>query len=188
MRIIAGKAKGLQLRGPRAPTTRPTSDLVRGALFAMLESMEGVDWSRVLDLYAGTGALGIEALSRGADWADFVEKSPAACAIIRENLARAGLAGQGRVYCFSVRQAFATLAGKYGIILADPPYGDPEAPKLLKRLSESSLVGPGTVVAIEHSRRVQLEPVPECLSLVKSRRHGDTCISIFVARGDDITG
>ncbi|MCK4964456.1 MAG: RsmD family RNA methyltransferase, partial [Dehalococcoidia bacterium] len=75
MRVIAGKAKGHGLRTLRGSGIRPTSDLLRGAIFSMLESV-ATDWSRVLDLYAGTGALGIEALSRGAVWADFVEKKP----------------------------------------------------------------------------------------------------------------
>jgi len=75
MRVIAGKAKGFRLKSLQGSNLRPTSDMLRGAIFSMLESLAS-DWSRVLDLYAGTGALGIEALSRGADWADFVENNP----------------------------------------------------------------------------------------------------------------
>lgn len=91
MRVIGGSAKGRPLKAPRGPGTRPTSDLVRGAIFDMLRSM-GADLSRVLDLYAGTGALGIEALSRGAEWCDFVERGQRSCQVIRENLAHTGLA------------------------------------------------------------------------------------------------
>src|SRR3990172_6608743 len=103
MRVIAGRAKGHRLAGPPSRATRPTSDLVRGAIFSALGSL-GADLSRVLDLYAGSGALGIEALSRGAGWCDFVERDPAACAVIRENLRATGFDGQARVYCLSVER------------------------------------------------------------------------------------
>ncbi|MEE8385300.1 MAG: RsmD family RNA methyltransferase, partial [Dehalococcoidia bacterium] len=87
MRVIAGRAKGHRLAGPASRGTRPTSDLVRGAVFSALEAM-GADMTRTLDLYAGSGALGIEALSRGGQWCDFVEKDGRACASIRENVAK----------------------------------------------------------------------------------------------------
>ena len=85
MRVITGTAKGHRLQAPKVTTTRPATDLVRGAIFSILESITD-DWSLVLDLFSGSGALGIEALSRGAGWVDFVEKSPQCCDIIRLNL------------------------------------------------------------------------------------------------------
>src|SRR3990172_13344307 len=97
MRVIAGSAKGRRLKSPRRPGVRPTSDLVRGAIFDMLDAM-GASYDRVLDLYAGTGALGIEALSRGEGTADFVESDRAAAAVIDENLSRTGFAERGRVH------------------------------------------------------------------------------------------
>jgi len=84
MRIIAGKAKGQFIKSPKGVYIRPTSDLIRGALFSILESM-AADWSCVLDLYAGTGSMGLEALSRGAGWADFVEQNPRCYAVIKHN-------------------------------------------------------------------------------------------------------
>ena len=111
MRIITGKAKGQDIKSPKGVSLRPTSDLTRGALFSILESM-ATDWSSVLDLYAGTGSMGIEALSRGAGWADFVEQNPRCCATIKENLARAGLAAQAHVYCLSAIKAISFLKRK----------------------------------------------------------------------------
>jgi len=121
MRVIAGEAKGLRLKRPAARHLRPTSDLVRGAIFDILASL-GADCTRVLDLYAGSGALGIEALSRGAHWCDFVEQDRAACAIIRENLALAGFQERTRVHCMSVEKALDRLDGPYDLVLMDPPY------------------------------------------------------------------
>src|SRR4030043_1701035 len=104
MRVIAGRAKGHRLAGPPSRATRPTSDLVRGAIFSALASL-GADLSRVLDLYAGSGALGIEALSRGASWCDFVDRDRAACATIRQNLTLAGFQERARVLCLPVERA-----------------------------------------------------------------------------------
>ena len=89
MRVIAGKAKGHRLKVLKGTITRPATDLVRGAIFSILENSKS-DWEQVLDLFSGSGALGIEALSRGASWADFVEQEPRCCAIIRENLEKVG--------------------------------------------------------------------------------------------------
>jgi len=108
MRVIAGKAKGHQLRVAKGTVTRPATDLVRGAIFSILESMTN-DWSQVLDLYAGSGALGIEALSRGAGWVDFVEREPRCCDIIRQNLEKTRLAAQAHVYCCGVTKAISFL-------------------------------------------------------------------------------
>src|SRR4030042_6735847 len=126
MRVIAGKAKGHHLKAPKGSLIRPTSDLVRGAIFAILDSV-ATNWSRVLDLYAGTGALGIEALSRGAGWADFVEREVRCCNVIKENLEQTKLSESAHVYCCTVRKALSFLKEFYGIVLLDPPYNDTAA-------------------------------------------------------------
>lgn len=143
--------------------------------------MESVatDWSSVLDLYAGTGSLGIEALSRGAQRADFVEHNARCCAIIRENLRNAGLAAKGHVYCCSVARALTFLKGKYGIILMGPPYADFSITEIVEQLANSSLVGAGTTIVVEHSFRLPLSSAYGNFQLVKDRRHGDTCISVY---------
>jgi len=178
MRVIAGRAKGRRLAGPRSRGTRPTSDLVRGAVFSALESM-GAELTRVLDVYAGSGALGIEALSRGAQWCDFVEKDGRACASIRENLAKTGFEGQAKVRCEPAERMLARLEGPYTLVLADPPYAH-EATATLERLAEWGLAEAGrTVLVLEHSSR---EEGPERLgelSQVKTLRHGDSAVSIY---------
>lgn len=182
MRVIAGIAKGHQLKAPKGMRTRPTSDLIRGAVFSMLESLP-VEWSRILDLYAGTGALGIEALSRGADEADFVEANSSVCAIIKDNLRTTKLFDQGHVFCSTAEKALAFLEGSYSIIFMDPPYGDRGANKVFENLSSSGLIGENTVVVLEHSSKTTFPPQLGKLTLIKDRRHGDTSISIYKQEG-----
>jgi 16S rRNA (guanine966-N2)-methyltransferase len=178
MRVIAGKAKGLRLKRPAVRHLRPTSDLVRGAIFDILVS-RGADISRVLDLYAGSGALGIEALSRGAHWCDFVEQDRAACAIIRENLALAGFQERARVHCLPVEKALDRLEGPYDLVLMDPPYENEGAVAVVARLAGSSLVGPGSTLVLEHPWRRLSADQWGPFTLVSRRRHGDTGISIY---------
>ena len=121
MRVIAGKAKGHRLKAPKTTATRPATDLVRGAIFSILEN-RAEDWSQVLDLYSGSGALGIEALSRGAGWVDFVEHNPQTCSIIKENLEKTKFIEQAHIYCWDVAKAISVLDKEYNIILVDPPY------------------------------------------------------------------
>ena len=179
MRVIAGEAKGLRLKSPPVRHLRPTSDLVRGAVFDMLASL-GADLSRVLDLYAGSGALGVEALSRGASWCVLVDRDRAACATIRENLVLAGFQERARVVCQPVERVFERLEGEpYSLVLVDPPYEDESAVAVVERLIASSLVAPGGTLVFEHSWR---RPPPDGFGrfkLVVRRRHGDTGVSIY---------
>src|SRR3990170_4474494 len=177
MRVIAGRAKGHRLAGPPSRATRPTSDLVRGAIFSALVSL-GADLSRTLDLYAGSGALGIEALSRGAASCDFVEKDARACASIRQNLSRTGFEGQ-EVIRLPVERALARLSGPYTLVLADPPYAD-EAASVLEGLAERGLVVAGsTTLVLEHSSREEAPERLAGLAHVKTLRHGDTAVSLY---------
>lgn len=140
----------------------------------------GADLSRVLDLYAGSGALGIEALSRGALWCDFVERDPGACAVIRENLRATGFDGLAKVYCLAVEKAPSRLKGAYTLILADPPYGDPGALAALEAVAASPLVEPGrTILVLEHSAREEPRGSLGALALVSVRRHGDSAVSVY---------
>jgi 16S rRNA (guanine966-N2)-methyltransferase len=139
----------------------------------------GADLSRVLDLYAGTGALGIEALSRGADWCDFVERGQRSCQTIRENLAHTGLAPKATVHALSAGQAANRLRGPYTLVMADPPYDDERALEDLERLAASPLVARGAVLVLEHSRRRDAPPVLGRRPLRQTRRHGDTCVSFY---------
>jgi len=178
VRIIAGTARGRRLKGGRERGLRPTSDLVRGAMFDMLHAMQA-DFARALDLYAGTGALGIEALSRGAGWCDFVEKGARFCHVIHKNLELAGFVEKATVFCLPAERALTKLTGKYSLILADPPYRDEKADDVLQRIAASSLMGPDAVILFEHSKRKTPPPALGPLHLAASRRHGDTVISIY---------
>jgi 16S rRNA (guanine966-N2)-methyltransferase len=185
VRVIGGSARGRNLKGPprqreraRAVELRPTSDLIRGVIFDMLDAM-GADYDRVLDLYAGTGALGIEALSRGEGTADFVERDAAAAGVIDANLRLTGFAGRAKVHRLDARAAAERLRGPYTLVLADPPYYDTEAPAAVEAVAASGLVAPGSVLVYEHHRK---QPVAEMLgrmALYRSRRHGDTVVSIY---------
>jgi 16S rRNA (guanine966-N2)-methyltransferase len=178
MRVIAGSAKGHQLKGPERATTRPATDLVRGATFAILEGL-AEDWSLVLDLYSGTGAMGIEALSRGAGWVDFVDRQRRCCDIIKQNLAKTKLADRAHVYGIEVGKAISILDKQYDIIIMDPPYRNTAIGEIITKLAGSRLVGPATIVVVTHSSHLALEPKYPPLSLIKDRRHGDSCIALY---------
>lgn len=178
MRVIAGIAKGHQLKGPDRRTTRPATDLVRGAIFSMLEGLAS-DWSQVLDLYSGTGAMGIEALSRGAGWADFVDRQRRCCDIIKQNLAKTKLAEKAHVFCCEVEKAISFLEKEYSIIIMDPPYANKAIGETISKVANSKLVGTKTIVVVTHSPHLTLETQYPPLSLIKERRHGDSCIAIY---------
>lgn len=178
MRVISGKAKGHQLKVPKGTVTRPATDLVRGAIFSILENITD-DWARVLDLFSGSGALGIEALSRGAGWVDFVERAPRCCGIIKQNLEKTGLAAQAHVYCCSVVKALSFLDKEYSIILMDPPYSNSSIGNLITQLATSKLVGTDSIVVVTHSPHLPLDSTYAALNLVKEYRHGDSCIAVY---------
>jgi 16S rRNA (guanine966-N2)-methyltransferase len=179
MRVIAGEARGRELRAPRGQQTRPTSDLMRGVIFAMLTAM-GIRPARVLDLYAGSGALGIEALSRGAGQADFVDRSGAACAVIRANLDRLGFADdRARVYCSSVARVLGRLNGSYDLVLVDPPYGDRSAIEILSGATAASLWRKDSIMVFEHSRRDAPPSEIGPLILMRTRSHGSSSVSFY---------
>jgi 16S rRNA (guanine(966)-N(2))-methyltransferase RsmD len=178
MRIITGTAKGHHLKGPDRRTTRPATDLVRGATFAILEGLAD-SWSRVLDLYSGTGAMGIEALSRGAGWVDFVDRQRRCCDTIKQNLVATGLVEKSHVYCLEVEKAISLLEGEYDIIIMDPPYANRAIGETIVKLANSKLVGPTTIVVVTHSPHLTLESRYPPLVLIKERRHGDSCINLY---------
>jgi len=182
MRIIAGKAKGHRLKVPKGTLVRPATDLVRGAIFSILETTTS-DWTQVLDLFAGSGALGIEALSRGAGWVDFVEREPRCCAIIKQNLEKAKLEAQAHIYCCSVAKAISFLDKEYSIILMDPPYSNASIGNLITDLANSRLVGAKSIIVVTHSPHLPLNSTYATLNLIKQYRHGDSCIAVYQKEG-----
>ncbi len=149
MRVIAGSARSLQLKAPAGMRTRPTTDKIRETLFNILQP--DLYDSLFLDLFAGSGSIGIEALSRGARRAVFVEKNPEAVSCIKENLAHTHLAERAEVLACDVRKALSGLEGKirFDIIFMDPPYHDGAEKRVLEYLSGSSLLQDGGVIIIE---------------------------------------
>ena len=180
MRVTGGSLGGRRLAAaPRG--VRPSADRVREALFARLPGLEdGAGW-KVLDLYAGTGSLGIEALSRGAGRAVFVERSRAAVAVLRRNLAALGLEARSRVLAVDARSAARRLAAereRFRLVLADPPYADPGWGEALASLVAADVLEREAVVVVERGRRHSLPDVPG-LQTRDSRRYGDTILEWF---------
>ncbi len=182
MRVIAGKAKGHRLKVPRGTITRPATDLVRGAIFSILETIIS-DWTQVLDLFSGSGALGIEALSRGAGWVDFVDREPRCCDIIKQNLEKTKLRAQAHIYCCNVSKALSFLDKEYNIILMDPPYSNSSIGNVITQLATSKLVGANSIVIVTHSPHLTLSSTYAPLKLLKERRHGDSCIAVYQKEG-----
>lgn len=183
MRVISGEARGHHLKGPPSVSTRPMADKIRGSLFSMLASL-GVMPDRVLDLYAGTGAIGIEALSRGAEHADFVEHSSDAVAVIRANLAHTKMLDRAEVHHTKVGLFLNRAETPYDLVILDPPYADPAIVETLARVAQSRMVQPGSVIAIGHSPRVTLPDRIERTVRLKERCHGDSCVSIYEIERD----
>lgn len=180
MRIVAGKYKGRKLSAPKGSGTRPTADKVREALFSILGDIEGTD---VLDLFAGTGALGLEALSRGAASAVLVERDRKVCQVTRENaLAVTGDDGSARLECLdAIRYLQGAPDAAFDLVLLDPPYAD--MPRLDPRLAAElpRVLRPGARVVAESDRRAPLELPESELALALERRYGDTLLRIFDA-------
>lgn len=120
MRVIAGSAKGLNLKAPKGMKTRPTTDKVKGAMFNVLADL--TVGAKVLDAFAGSGALGIEALSRGAAFVDFIDRDRQAATVIKENLLRAKMADRGSVHVGQAEKLLPRLSGGYQLVFLDPPY------------------------------------------------------------------
>lgn len=178
MRVTGGKVRGARLKTLARHSVRPTTSVVKRAIFSVLENAP-VNWGRVLDLYAGSGALGIEALSRGAEWVDFVDHRRSCCDIIRANLETTGESERAHVYCCSANRALSLLNNSYDIIFMDPPYSDLSTSNVLSNLAKSALPGQHCTVVLCHPNRVPLSSVYDSLHLLKQRRYGDTFISIY---------
>ena len=181
MRVIAGRLGGRALKAPAGDATRPTGARVKEALFSILGDVSGLD---VLDLYAGSGALGIEAVSRGASSVVFVESARPALACLKENLAKLGLEGAATVLPLRVESALAQLRkyGPFGLVLCDPPWRDVKTASLwLTALAGSGLLAPGARVVLEHAAK-DPQPAPDSASPLRvcdERSWGDTAVTFY---------
>ena len=179
MRIAGGKVKGMRIAPPAIKGARPTSELMREVIFNVLGDTR-IAGARILDLFAGTGALGIEGLSRGAGYADFVETNGKQCAVIRANLKVCKFEGNGKVYRMNAEQSLKVLKERYGVVVMDPPYRLDEIGPIVDQLNASNLVETSGIVAVGHSKRQMLAETYGALTRVKSRRHGDSMVDFYI--------
>jgi 16S rRNA (guanine966-N2)-methyltransferase len=176
VRIVAGSLRGRTLIGPKTETIRPTSDRVRGAIFNILTHAEtgvAIDAARVLDLFAGTGALGLEALSRGAAFCLFVEKSAPARALIERNIDALGLGNRAEVRAADVMKLGPAPRAAFTLAFLDPPYGQDLAATALAVVAKGGWLAPGALAVIEERSGVAID-WPEGFEVMDVRRWGDT--------------
>jgi 16S rRNA (guanine966-N2)-methyltransferase len=177
VRVIAGSLRGRPLRGPKSNAIRPTSDIAKGALFSMLDSLIEPP-ATIADLFAGSGALGIEALSRGASHATFIDESRDAIGLVRQNLEALGLADAATLHLAALPRAIERLPSALDLVVLDPPYAWEGLAALVAALEPR--LTPGGAIAAEHSPRLALPDRIGTLERVRARRHGDTMLSIFL--------
>ena len=181
LRVITGAARGAKLVAPPTRDTRPMTDKLKEALFAALGPAGG--HGKVLDLYAGSGQLGIEALSRGAEHVDFMDAGALACRTIARNLEHVRFTDRGTIWRGPLPRALHVLAqrggGPYDLVLVDPPYIAPEFEEVLAILGTGTLLAEEAWVAIQHTKRREFAEVYGRLARVAGRRHGDNVYAIY---------
>ena len=186
MRIVAGIARGRRLRAPKGRLVRPTADRVKEAVFSILESRDGCAGLKVLDLFAGAGTLGIEALSRGASEAVFVDHGRPSIDAIHANLETTGLVGE--VLPMPAERGIKQLAAagrRFDRVFIDPPYGEGWIAPTLTALDAARLVAAGGLVVVEHGRGEAAAPEVGRLVQQIARRYGDTHIAVYRANERD---
>jgi len=183
MRVISGTARGRRLIPPKDRTVRPTSDRVKEALFSIIASQRGsLEGLSVLDLCAGTGSLGIEALSRGAGRALFVDAAKSSVSLIDRNLSATGFSERSRVVqadCTAILPALAAKGELFDIAFADPPYSMGIAEKILTQVASHKLLNADGLLIIETEDHEELPKICENLHQTDRRVYGDTAITIF---------
>jgi 16S rRNA (guanine(966)-N(2))-methyltransferase RsmD len=188
VRIIAGAYKGKRLVTPRGDVTRPTADQVRIALMDTL--MPWLPEARLLDLFAGAGGVGLEALSRGAAHVTFVERDARAVAALRDNVAALGVTGAARVVRDDVARALPALARgghRFGLVFLDPPYETPLTTATLATLGAGALLVDGALVVAQHLTKRPPAGIAGVLQAFRTRRFGETTLTFFRAGGYDAT-
>ena len=177
MRVITGKARGVQLKTPEGMQTRPTADRVKEALFSIINF--DLPGANVLDLFGGTGQLGIEALSRGAQKAVFVDAREDACKIIRENLRRTKLEAQGKVMRSDYLDYLKRCKEKFDIILLDPPYAEVFLENALKCITEIDILQTGGIIVTERPLGKELLCSFEGYTRSKDYKYGNTLLTLY---------
>ena len=177
MRVITGKARGVQLKTPEGMTTRPTTDRVKEALFSIIQFE--IPGAKVLDLFGGTGQLGIEALSRGAKSAVFVDAGEPACRLIRENLKRTKLEADARVVRSDYLTYLKSCRETFQIILLDPPYAEVFLEKALKSITEIDILQSGGIIVAERPLGKELPWEFEGFTRSKDYKYGNTLLTVY---------
>ena len=177
MRVITGKARGVQLKTPEGLLTRPTTDRVKEALFSIINF--DIPGAQVLDLFGGTGQLGIEALSRGAKSAVFVDQREEACRLIRENLKRTKLEQDARVVRGDYLEYLARCREKYDIIFLDPPYAEVFLENALKRITEIDILQSGGIIVAERPLGKDLPWEFEGYTRSRDYKYGKILLTIY---------
>ena len=177
MRVISGRARGTVLKTPEGLQTRPTADRVKEALFSIIQF--DLPGARVLDLFGGTGQLGIEAISRGAKSAVFVDAGDAPCRLIRENLRRAKMEGEARVVRSDYLQFLSTCREKFDIIFLDPPYAEVFLENAIKKISEIDILQSGGIIVSERPAEKALNMEIEGYSRTKDYKYGKTVLTLY---------
>ena len=177
MRVITGKAKGISLKTPQGMRTRPTADRVKEALFSIIRFH--VPGARVLDLFGGTGQLGIEALSQGAEYAVFVDAREDACGLIRENLKRTHLEKQASVLRCDYMEYLRRCRECFDVSFLDPPYAEDFLENALNRITEIDILRSGGIIVTERPLGKELHQVFPGYSRSKDYKYGKTLLSIY---------
>ena len=177
MRVITGKARGVTLKTPEGLQTRPTTDRVKEALFSIIQF--DIPAASVLDLFGGTGQLGIEALSRGAKRAVFVDESDKACRLIQENLRRTRMEGEGAVVRGDYLAYLSRCREKFDIIFLDPPYAEVFLENGLKRITEIDILQSGGIIVTERPLGKELPFEFEGYTRSKDYKYGNTLITLY---------
>ena len=181
MRVITGTARGRRLHEPEGMATRPTTDNVKESMFNLIQF--DIEGRRVLDLFAGTGQLGIEALSRGASRAVFVDHRQDAAALVRENLRRTHFEDRGEVVCTDFTQYLARCRRKFRLIFLDPPYAEKSLETAIQRLSEIDILSDGGIIITERPLGKPLAEEFPGLTRSKDYHYGKTTITLLRKTG-----
>ena len=177
MRVITGKARGVTLKTPDGLKTRPTSDRVKEAMFSIIQfDLLG---AKVLDLFAGTGQLGIEALSRGASSAVFVDEQDSACRLVRENLRRTDLVDQARIIRSDYLGFLSKCSEKFDFVVLDPPYAEVFLENALKKITEIDILQSGGIIVTERPLGKVLTCDLEGFSRSKDYKYGNTLLTLY---------
>ena len=177
MRVISGKARGITLKTPKGESTRPTAERVKEALFSIVQF--DLPGAKVLDLFGGTGQLGIEALSRGAKSAVFVDARDDACRLIKENLNRTGMASQAAVVRCDYQQYLSSCRETFDIIILDPPYAENFLENALKTITEIDILQSGGIIIAERPLGKELPYNFSGFTRSKDYKYGQVLLTLY---------